>query len=75
MVNYAEAVVDKVKLYTAPEVPPKIVTDVVPVLFNAVIVNSSPFATIEPLLFAGTSPVAGFTTCMVAKLLSARSTV
>lgn len=74
-VNYAEAVVDNVKLYTAPEVPPKIETVVEPVLLRAVIVNSSPVAEIEPRLFAGTTPVAGVLTSTFAKVLSARSSV
>ena len=74
-VNYAEAVVDNVKLYVAPDVPPKIETEVVPVLLRAVIVNSSPFATIEPRLFAGITPVAGVLTSTVANVLSARRSV
>jgi hypothetical protein len=70
-----EAVIDNVKVYTAPEVPPKIDTGVEPVLLRAVIVNSSPFAAIEPRLFAGTRPVAGVLTSTVANELSARSSV
>ena len=66
---------DSVKLYTAPEVPPNIETEVEPVLLRAVIVNSNPFADIEPRLFAAIIPVAGVLTSTVANVLSAKSRV